>query len=214
MADLQLSAQTREITGRKVKQIRAKGLVPVVVYGATQESEVLQVEARALDRTLHAGGISQLIELDVEGGKKHNVLIRDLQRHPVTHSVIHADFYAVNMSEKQQVSVAIHQIGEPEELVTGLMVLQALDQVEIEALPSDIPSHVEIDISSLALDAAITVADLPQLEGVVYLTPLDEPVFNMITTRVEEEEEEEELLEGEGLTEPEVLTGAQEEDEE
>ena len=214
MADLQLSAQPREITGRKVKQIRAKGLVPVVVYGSDQVPSILQVNARELERTLHAGGISQLVEVTVDDGESHNVLIRDIQRHPVSHSLIHADFYAVNMSEKQQVSVAIQSVGEAD-VIAGLMVLQALDQVEIEALPSDIPSHVEIDISGLTLEGAITVADLPELSGVEYLTDADEAVFTMIATRVEEEEEEEEeLLEGEAMAEPEVLTGAKEEEEE
>lgn len=214
MAELQLSAQPREITGRKVKKIRQQGLVPVVVYGARQDPTSLQVEARQLESTLHAGGISQLVEVTVDGGGIHNVLIRDIQRHPVSHSLMHADLYAVNMSEKQQVSVAIHQVGEPGEIAAGLMVLQAMDQVEIEALPTDIPSHVEIDISSLTLEGAITVSDLPTLPGVEYVSDPDEAVFTMIATRVEEEEEEEEMLEGEGLAEPEVLTGGKAEDEE
>ena len=218
MANLQLNAQPREITGRKVKQIRAEGLVPIVVYGPTQESVSLQVGSRDFERALHAGGISQLVELVVEGGPTHNVLVRDLQRHPVNHSLIHADFYAVNMLEKQQVSVAINSVGDPEELAAGLMILQALDQVEIEALPSDIPSHIELDISQLTMERSITVADLPDLAGIEYLTPEDEAIFTMIVTREEEEEEEEidEMeLDGEGMVEPEVLSGSkQEEDDE
>ncbi len=214
MANLQLSAQSREITGRKVKQIRAEGLVPIVVYGPTQESVSLQVGSRDFERALHAGGISQLVELVVEGGPTHNVLVRDLQRHPVNHSLMHADFYAVNMREKQQVSVAIHSVGDPEELAAGLMMLQALDQVEIEALPSDIPSHIEVDISQLTMERSITVADLPELAGIDYLTPEDEAIFMLIITREEEEEEEiDELeLEGEEMAEPEVLSGSKQED--
>jgi large subunit ribosomal protein L25 len=217
MDKLQLSAQPREITGRKVKQIRAEGLVPIIVYGPTQESVSLQVGSRDFERTLHSGGISQLVELVVDGGTTHNVLVRELQRHPVNHSLMHADFYAVNMSEKQQVSVAIHGFGEAEGMMAGLMMLQALDQVEIEALPSDIPSHIEIDITSLTMEESITVADLPDISGVEYVTPEDEAVFMLIVTREEEEEEEEEEMElvGEGMAEPEVLSGAKpEEDEE
>ena len=78
MDKLQLSAQPREIIGRKVKQIRAEGLVPIVVYGPTQESVSLQVSSREFERTLHAGGISQLVELVVDGGSTYNVLVREL----------------------------------------------------------------------------------------------------------------------------------------
>ena len=213
MSTLQLSAQPREITGHKVKHLRREGIVPVVVYGATQEPINLQVMTRSLEHTLHAGGVSQLVELTVEGGKMHNVLIREVQIHPVTHTPIHADMYAVNMLEKQTVTVAIVPVGEAAALAAGLMVLQALDQVELEALPSDIPASIEVDITDLDPDHAIHVSDLPAINGVEYLTPADEPVFNMIATRVAEEEEvEEEEIEG---AEPEVLTGGkQDEDEE
>lgn len=215
MADLQLNAQTREITGRKVKQIRLQGLVPVVVYGAQQKPTILQVNARQLESTLRGGGNAQVVEVTVDGGDVHNVLIRDIQREPVSHSLMHADFYAVNMSEKQQVPISIQQVGEPEELVAGFMVLQALDQVEIEALPADIPSHIDIDITELTLESAITVAELPALPGVEYLTDPTETVFTMIATRSEEEEEEEEeLLEGDVMAEPEVLTAAKSEEDE
>ena len=215
MADLQVGAQPREITGRKVKRIRLQGLVPVVVYGAQQEPTILQVEGRQLEDTLRGGGNSQVVEVSVDGGGIHNVLIRDVQRHPVNHSLLHADFYAVNMDEKQQVSIPIQQVGEPEELVVGYLELQALDQVEIEALPTDIPSYIEIDVTELTPEAAVTVADLPALPGVDYLTASDETVFTMIATRIEEiEEEEEELLDDDVVVEPEVLTAAKPDEEE
>ena len=135
MADLKLDAQPRTLTGRKVRQLRVQGLVPMVVYGKTQEPVNLQVSSRALETTLHQGGFSQLVQVNVEGGGSHNVLVREIQRHPVTHAFTHVDLYAVNMREKQHVSVPIVGIGKPDALVTGFMVLQALDAVEISALP-------------------------------------------------------------------------------
>ena len=213
MSTLQLAAQPREITGRKVKDLRAAGSVPVVVYGKSQEPLNLQVDARELLIALRDGGTSQLVQLTVEGGGNHNVLIREVQRDPVRRFLLHADFYAVNMLEKQQVSVTIVPVGETEAVVTGLMVLQAMDQVEVEALPSNIPAVIEVDISELTMENSITVADLPVIEGVDYLDEENEAVFTLITTRAGEadEDEEEELLE-EGA-EPEVLTrGKQEED--
>lgn len=212
MANLQLTAEPREIVGRKVKKLRAKGLLPVVVYGATDHPVNLQVNVREFERTLHDGGATQLVEVSVSDGSRHNILVREIQRSPVGHHLMHADFYAVNMSEKQYVSVPIHRVGEPEAIDVGLMLLQALDQVELEALPANIPAQIEVDVTGVSLDNAILVSDLPVIEGVEYLTDPDETVFTMITTRVEEEEEEEEALDGE-LAEPE-LVGADDEDEE
>ena len=211
MSELTLKAQPRELTGRKVKQLRRQGIVPVVVYGPKQEPDILQVNERDFERMLYAGGTSQLVELVTDDGKKHNVLVREIQRHPVNHHIMHADFYAVSMTETQEVEVPIVSVGEPEALGSGLMVLQSLDQVLIEALPAAIPSHIEVDITELDLDRSITVADLPKLDGVTYLTDESEVVFNMVTTRAEEEEEE--LEEGE-MAEPEVVSRGKEEEEE
>ncbi|MEZ4679602.1 MAG: 50S ribosomal protein L25 [Caldilineaceae bacterium] len=216
MADLKLAAQPRTLVGRKVRQLRNQGLLPVVVYGKKQqEAESLQVETRSFERILHSAGFSQLVTIDVDGGKTHNVLIRDVQRHPVTHHPMHVDFYAVDMSEKQQVSVPVHAMGKAGALDTGLMVFQALDNVVVEALPAGIPTHVEVDISGLTLENSITVADLPALDGVTYVNEPDETVFSMITTRgAIEEEEAEEIEDMEASAEPELVTRGRDEDEE
>ena len=212
MADLELSAQPRTITGRKVKQLRQQGLVPVVVYGNIDEPENLQVSNRSMELLLRAGGGSQLVEVQVEGGKKHNVLLRDIQRHPVRHNLLHADFYAVSMREKQQVSVSITPMGEPTALEPGLMLLQALDSIDLEALPANIPASIEVDVTGLDMDNAITVADLPAIDGVEYLVDPDEPVFNMILTRAGASEDEEELEGAPEMGEVEVI-GADKDDE-
>lgn len=211
MADLTLAAQPRNLTGRKVRQLRNQGMIPVVVYGKTQkEAESLQVSARSFERILHSAGFSQLVKVDVEGGKTHNVLIRDIQRHPVTHSFMHVDFYAVDLTEKQQVSIPIQSTGNVAAMEAGLMMYQALDNITVEALPGSIPASIEVDISNLTLDEPITVSALPAFEGVEYLSDPDETVFTLIVTRAEVEEElESEVEEG---AEPE-LVGEDEEEE-
>ncbi len=187
MAELKLTAQPRTLVGRKVRQLRTQGLVPVVVYGPKQEkAESLQIEARSFERVLQAAGFSQVVQLDVDGGKTHNVLIRAVHQHPVTHHPLHVDFYAVDMTVKQQINIPVHAVGKPAALVVGLMVLQPLDQVMVEALPSNIPSHIDVDITNLSLETSVTVADLPKLDGVTYVTDSDEAIFTMITTRAEE----------------------------
>jgi large subunit ribosomal protein L25 len=211
MAELTLNAQPRTLTGRKVRQLRVQGLVPVVVYGNVDSPVNLQVVSRDLDRTLHHGGFSQLVEVHVDGGGMHNVLVREVQRHPVTHAYMHADFYAVSMTEKQEVSVQVVSVGKPSALTTGLMVLQTLDSVEISALPADIPAIVEVDISSLDMDNPITIAHLPSIPGVEYLGEPDEHVFVLMATR---EAEEEEAPVAEVMAEPEVVSRGKPEEEE
>lgn len=215
MADLKLAAQPRTLVGRKVRQLREQGLLPVVVYGKKQiEAESLQIEARSFDRVLHEAGFSQLVKIDVDGGKTHNVLIRDIQRHPVTHIPLHVDFYAVDLTEKQQVAIPVHGVGKVAALETGLMVLQSLDQVTVEALPADIPSHVDVDISGLTLDTPITVAQLPQVEGVTYINEAEDSVFTLIVTRGAIEEDEAAAEAAEDSVEPELVDSGSDEAEE
>lgn len=210
MADLQVTAQPRMVTGRKVKHLRNQGLIPVIIYGKTTAATPLQVEERSLERLLHSGGMSQLVSLAVDGAQTHNALIRSVQRHPVTHRLEHVDFYAVNMREKQQVSVPLESTGRSNGFGTGFVVLQVMDHVEIEALPADIPARVVVDITLLTLERPITVADLPEIQGVSYLTDADETLFSLSVTR-EEVEEEPEPVEAE----PEVVgTKGKREDEE
>lgn len=213
MAELNLAAQPRTLTGRKVRQLRNQGMIPVVVYGKVQkEAESLQVSERTFERILHSAGYSQLVKVDVEGGKTHNVLIRDIQRHPVTHRPMHVDFYAVDLTEKQQVNIPVQSTGKVAAMETGLMLYQALDQVLVEALPAEMPSVVEIDVTNLTTEQPITVADLPAIEGVTYVNDPDEAVFTLVVTRAEEELEDVETDVEEGL-EPELVRDEEEDEE-
>lgn len=188
MSELKLDAQPRSLTGRKVRQLRTQGLVPVVVYGNNQAPVNLQVNARNLQTTLHHGGFSQLVNLNVQDGTTFNVLIREIQRHPVSRAYLHVDMYSVNMTEKQHTTVPVVSTGTPTALVGGLMVLQGMDMVEVEALPADFPASIEVDITSLDTENPITIADLPKLSGVEYLGEPSEHLFTMIAPRVAEEE--------------------------
>ena len=211
MSDLKIEATHRSLTGRKVSQLRRQGLVPVVVYGNVSAPESLQVEARSLERALHAGGASRVVEVSVKDGGVHNVLVKNVQREPVGHALLHADFYAVNMKVKQRVAVPIVPIGKPGGTVTGVMVLQIHETIHIEALPADIPSEIEVDVSMIALDRPIMVADLPVIKGIVYLDHEEEILFNMQETRAEIADE---AAEPEGTsTEPEVVKRAKTADE-
>jgi large subunit ribosomal protein L25 len=209
MSELKLEATGRELTGRKVGQLRRQGLVPVIVYGNVKEPVNLQVEAKALDRMLHAGGATRVVEVTVQGGGKHNVLVKDVQREPVSHRVLHADFYAVNMSEKQHVSVPLVAKGKPAGMAAGVLLLQLHEVIHIEALPADIPAEIEVDVSPMTLERALTVADLPTLKGIAYTDDPEEVLFNLQLTREEVSEE----AEAEEAAEPEVVKKGRQTDE-
>ena len=185
MSDLKLEAHPRELTGRKVSQLRRQGLVPVVVYGNVKQPVNLQVAERSLDRLMHAGGATQVVEVTVTGGGVHNVLVKEIHREPVSHRTLHADFYAVNMMEKQHVTVPLHMVGKASGMAAGMMVFQAHESVHVEALPADIPTAIEIDLTPLTLDRHLTVADLPQLAGISYMDDVHEILFSLIQTKEE-----------------------------
>jgi large subunit ribosomal protein L25 len=210
MSELKLVAHHRTLTGRKVSQLRRAGLVPVIVYGNVKEPVNLQVETRSLEAMLHAGGATRVVEVTVQDGGKHNVLVKNVHREPIHHKLLHADFYAVNMSEKQRVGVPVVGVGKPSGLAAGLMQLQLHEIIHIEALPADIPAEIEIDISPLTLERPITVADLPVLKGITYVDHAEEVIFNLQHTK---EETPDEAVAAEDAAEPEVLKRAKPADE-
>jgi large subunit ribosomal protein L25 len=213
MSDLKLNAAPRTITGRKVNQLRRQGQVPVVVYGAIAEPISLQVGDRDLERTLHGGGASQVVTLSVTGGGVHNVLIKNVQREPVYHSLLHADLYAINMNEVQRVSVPLVATGKASGMAAGMMFFQANETIHIEALPADIPAEITVDITPLTIDTPLHVRDLPAITGVTYLNDPDDVIFTLMMTRGAEAELEEEEVE-EGDVEPEVVKKGKQTDEE
>ena len=209
MSELKIDAQLRNVTRNKVKQLRRDGLIPVVIYGQERTPVNAQVDSTSLDRLIQAGGATQLVEVMMDKGDKLNVLIREVQRHPVRHNPIHADFYSVNMRVMQQVRIPIVSVGSLANSVGEMVLIQSLSDVEIEALPSDIPAHIEVDISVLDGEDMdrITIADLPAMASVSYLDDAEESVFSLIAshTETEAEADEEDEIEYDESAEPEVI---------
>lgn len=171
---IKLSAQTRIGDGRTaMKKIRAQGLVPAVIYGATQPSLNLQLKGRELHEVLsHATGEQMLVDLEiVDGAKTSNklVLIQEVQHHPVRRNVLHVDFHAVNADEKLHAHVTVETYGESVGIKTyGGLLVMLLHSVEVECLPKDLPEIIRIDISALNVDQAIHLRDLQLPAGVAY----------------------------------------------
>lgn len=163
MDRLSLHAEERKILGKKVKKLRADGLLPGHVFGKGVEGETVAVKAKDFLKTLQEAGETGLVDLKIGAEKVRPVLIREVQYDPVTGAPMHIDFYQVNLAEKVKVAVPIVQVGEePESVHLGeAIVLQTMNEIEVEALPADLPEKIEVDITALkAIDDALNVAAL------------------------------------------------------
>ncbi len=194
----ELVVQPREGTERGGKKLRRKELVPGVVYGHRVDSESVQVAQRELERVYLRAGSTGLVDLKIgDNATARKVFIHKVQRDPVTHALRHVDFMVINMREEMTVAVSIVLTGESPAVERGEgLLLQALEHVQVRALPGDLPPLLEVDVSKLvAVDDAIHVSDLDIPENVTLLTPGDEMVAKITNLPVEEVVEEPEATE-------------------
>jgi len=199
MEQIELMATTREALGKKVRFLRRQGITPVHLFGHGIESVALQCDAAQLQHVLAQAGRTRLISLRLDKAKKpRNVVIRETQRDPLTGKLLHVDFYQVKMAEKMKVEVPIILVGEAPALRSkGSMLMQELNSLAIECLPSEIPTSVELDIGCLMeAEQAIRVRDIVMGEGI---SVSDDPerivvkIGALLTEKVEEAVAEEVL---------------------
>lgn len=189
---IELTAEPRTVTGRRVKQLRSQGWVPAVIYGHRTAPRALQVEAKALDKVLARAGESRLISLTVRGDDSpQTVLVREVQRDILNRRPLHVDFYEVVMTEKLRATVPLRFVGHSPLVATGEAILnEALTELEVECLPADLPEFIEVDVSRLTdFDSVILVKDLKVPSGVEILNEPDEPVASLSGAREEVIEE-------------------------
>lgn len=163
MDRLSLHADERKVLGKKVKALRLDGKLPAHVFGKDVEGENVLVSKSDFMKTFHLAGETGLIDLKIGSEKVRPVLIREVQYDPVSNQPIHIDFFQVNLTQKVKVPVPLVLIGEqPESVKMGeAIVLQTINELEVEALPTDLIEKIEVDISTLkAIDDAITVGQL------------------------------------------------------
>lgn len=187
-----LDLATRTATGKAARKLRADGQTPAVVYGHGDEAEVVSVNSRELDKAYANAGGNKIIGLKIDDARQKNALIHEVQADVRTGNLVHADFYLVRMDEKIKTEVPLHFTGESTAVYQqeGTL-LRALETVEIEALPADLPENFEVDIAVLDdFEKSITVADLKVPSGVEVLTAAEELVVRVEPPRSEEELEE------------------------
>jgi len=188
---LELKAEDRKVLGKKVNSLRRSGFIPAVLYGHGKKSVALTVNAKEFDNVFRQAGETSLVHL-ASGGKKHNVLIHDTERDVLSGQVTHIDFFEVKMDEKLKAKVPLVFMGEaPAVKAEGGVLVRALQEVEIEALPQDLPKEIVVDVSSLAtFEDKVHVKDLKVDGSIKILTQGDETVALVTPPRSEKEMEE------------------------
>lgn len=157
-----IKAQVREReSGNYVRELRRKGWVPAVVYGTDVSNLAIQIEGRALDAALRAQATNKPFRLVVDG-QEHDVMVYELQRHPLAGNILHADFKAINMNEKIHTTVPILLTGDPELGVATLV----RHSVEVSCLPGNIPESFTVNVDGLNIGDVLLVQDLEIPAGV------------------------------------------------
>jgi large subunit ribosomal protein L25 len=183
---------------RATRRLRRQGMVPGVVYGGVDgECTAFKVDARVLRQVLVDG--SALIDLKVDGGRLRPVIVKDQQFHPVREQPLHIDFLEVRLDETIEAPVAVHVEGVEESpgVKEGGVLEQVTHQLNIEALPTDIPEAVVVDVSGMEIAATMHLSEVTPPRGVTFLDDPEETIIATIVvpTEVEEPEEIEEETE-------------------
>ncbi len=207
MEQIELQATKREVLGKKVRFLRRQGVTPVHLFGHDVKSVALQCDTTQLQRVLLQAGKTRLISLKLDKAEKpRNVVVREVQREPITDELFHVDFYQVRMAEKIKADVPIVLVGEAPALkLKENMLLQELNNLAIECLPDQIPPSIELDVSYLTeAGQAIQVTDIILGEGVAILNDAEQMVVKISSRPVEKVEEVEEAVAEEVVEAPEV----------
>ncbi len=170
MKRYKLKVEKRKVLGKQVKKLRRDGILPCNIYGKGIKSTAVQVPQKDFDAVYKEAGETGLVDVELDG-KLTPVLIHNMQK-DFRGNVLHADFFQVNLKEKVKTMVPLEIVGEPKAVLDKVgLLMNILSEVEVEALPEELPENIEVSVEHLAnIDEQITVADLKVPEGVTVLT--------------------------------------------
>lgn len=189
MAQVSLAAEERSFAGKgPLNRLRKSGKIPGVLYGKNLEAKAIVVESKDINKLLTTHGEGVLIDLML-GQEKYPVIIKEIQRDPLKDAIIHIDFYRVSMTDKIEVELPIVLKGEPEGVKLGGVLQHQLHELTIEALPSDIPPVIEVDISHLKIGDVLMVKDIKLSDRIKVIDSPEEIVVAVLAPSIEEEEE-------------------------
>src|SRR5262245_63151836 len=191
---IKLQVKERERRGSAdARRLRKQGLIPGVLYGNGKASHAICVPERDLRRALTGdGGLHAILDVVLEGQKTtHASILKDYQQDPIRGHISHVDLQEVRLDQPIQASVTVQLIGEPAGAKEGGVLSQVQREINVEALPMEIPEHIDLDVSGMAIGDTLRLVDLAPVDGVTYLDTPEETVLATVTmpTRVEEPEE-------------------------
>ncbi len=209
MANIELQVERRQESGKNVaRRARAGGKVPAVVYGAKKETVPIYIEARQLTTAFRQGAGDNAIYLLKMAGteQSRHAMIKEINRDPVSREVLHVDFLRVLMDVKVRVSVAVELTGTPKGVKQDGGILDFVSrEVEIECLPSDIPSTLPVDVSEVGMGESYRVGQIPAREGIRILDDADKVIAHVAHPAKEEEVVAVAAEAAPGTAEPEVI---------
>lgn len=213
---IELKVQNRTVTGtNKAKKLRAEKLIPGVIYSRGEETKTVTVDAVDFLKTFREAGTSAVVYLDLEG-EENPVLIREVQTNPIRENdFLHVDFLKLDMTEKIKLNIPVVLLNRDAIKIQPSVLMQLVDEIEVECLPSYIPQTADIDVSDIDFDTPkfVSDTDVAGMEDVEVLTDLDEVVCTLTMPSIEEEDEDQELEDEEVSADVPVI-GEEEEEEE
>lgn len=200
-----LPVEARKVTGKKVKTLRREGILPANIYGRDFKSTAIQLPAKEFKKVYDVAHETGLVDVDLKG-EVIPVLIKNVVFNTLTEEVLHADFHKVNLKEKTTAKIPVEAVGEPKAVSDKVGLLeQPMMELEVEALPTDLPEKIEVNVESLtAVDEQILVSDLKLPTGVEALSEATQVVFKigeLVTKEMEEQMAADEAAAEEAQTE-------------
>lgn len=186
---VELKAQARNESNGKAKKIRTTGFIPAVIYGFGKANQNIKVKKHDFEKVFAVAGEFNLVDLSIDEAAPSKVIIKDVQRDGITDGIIHIDFYQVDMAKKITTEIPLNFIGEAKAIKElGGTLVKNMDTVEVECLPGDLVSHIDVDISKLEVfDQFIRLHDLVLPKGITLAQVTNEAVVGVVETKIEEE---------------------------
>ncbi len=204
----QLKAETRTMLGKKVRRLRATGVLPATVYGHNVIPQSIQLDLHDFHQALKHAGRTQLIDLSIGEQRARPVFVKQTTVDAKRNAILHVEFFQANLREKLHTSVPVHFVGESQAIKDGGIFLGLIDHIDVESLPDDVPESIEVDLSQLIeINSAIHVSDMHLPVNVAVLLPADEMIAK-VNPPISQEALDEALGETEPL--PSELGGDQE----
>jgi large subunit ribosomal protein L25 len=207
---VRLQVRERERRGSAdARRLRREGFIPGVLYGSGKQPHAISIPERELRRVLTGqGGLHAILDVVLEGqNTTHASILKDYQQDPIRGHISHVDLQEVRLDQPIQATVNVQLIGEPAGAKEGGVLSQVQREIRVEALPMEVPEHIDLDVSGMAIGDSLRLADLAPRDGVTYLDDPEDTVLASVGLPTRVEEPEEEVAEGEELPEGEVPEG-------